>query len=483
MDFSKLAVTETRRNPTRTVVGIVTCALAAMIVVLLRVVPEGYNVGVALPERTFSGGDILIFPAQAPLSSSETNMLIWRNWHGSDWQSHLLYYFPDAATKGYLAEEACAGWRGMIPRDIIQQIANIPNVKRVSAYRSLPCVITTDHGTTLAFLRGFDLEGHPIEPHLTQDADKYPPFAQGDLPEVVVPNRGRPFSNLKIGDAVSITVPKPIVYRSGSPAGFVPQLAVDWNGAQQYSFAVSQKYAIQVGEEVDLEAPRDSGGPPPTIPVYWERQELLVPMKVFEKILKELGSVPATYGSGDFDLDFPTYQIAVTVDRSAKLRETTRLIREALGSDYGVYPVAEARGYQTSHVVMPPDMHSVYSSLIIGFASVVVAGNIYITIAQQKRKLGLLRVVGATSGNIIQYILTLVAYVSAAGTFFGIVAGNLLYLITLIGSDLTFREWLSQALGDCGKIMGLSIGLSLAIGFGIAWWASRLSCAEVLSRE
>ena len=483
MDFSRLAIAEIRRNPTRTVVGIITCALAAMIVVLLRVVPEGYNVGVALPERTFSGGDILIFPAQAPLSSAETSMLVWRHWQGSDWQSHILYYFSDTAAKGYLAEVDCAGWRGMIPRHVIEQILSVPNVKLVSAYRSLPCIVTTDRGTAPAFLRGFDLEGHPIEPHLTQNVERHPAFTQGDNLEVVVPNMGRPFSELGVGDVVHIRVPKLLVYHSGSPAGLVPQLAVDWDESQQFTFTVSQKYAVQVGEEVDLEAPRTDGGPPPTIPIYWERPELLVPMEVFERILRDLDPGLAGYGAGNFSLDFPTYQIAVTVDRNSRLRETTRLIREALGKDYGVYAVAEARGYHTSHVVMPPAMHSVYSALIIGFASVVVAGNIYITVAQQKRKIGLFRVVGATSGNIIQYILTLVAYVSATGSSYGVVAGNLLYLITLLGSDLTFREWLIQALGDCGKIMGLSIGLSLAIGFGIAWWASRLSCAEVLNRE
>lgn len=483
VDFSRLAITEIKRNPTRTVVGVITCALAAMIVVLLRVVPEGYNVGVALPERTFSGGDILIFPAQAPLSSSESHMLVWRNWHGSDWQSHLLYYFPDTGTNGYLAEEGCAGWRGMIPREVMDRIMGIPNVKKVSPYRSLPCVVTTDRGTTMAFLRGFDLEGHPIEPYLTQNAERHPAFTQKDALEVIVPSLGRLFSDLGIGDVVRITVPKVLVYHSGSPGGLVPQLAVDWDGCQEFQFTVSQKYAIQVGEEVDVTAPRPDGGPPPTIPVYWERPEVLVSMEVFERIIGKLSPEFAGSGTGSFKLDFPTYQLAVTVDRSSKLRETTRLIREALGPDFGVYAVAEARGYHTSHVVMPPDLHDVYSGLIIGFAAVVVAGNIYITVVQQKRKLGLFRVVGATSSNIIQYILTLVAYVSASGSLYGVLAGNALYLITLIGSDLTLREWFIQALGDFGKIMGLSVGLSLAIGFGIAWWASRLSCAEVLSRE
>ncbi len=487
MDFSRLAITEVRRNPTRTAVAIAACALAAMIVILLRVVPEGYSVGLAMPERTYSGGDIVIFPAQAPLSSSETNMLIWRSWHGSDWQSHLLYYFPGTGTEGYLAEEQCAGWRGMVPGNIIELVESIPNVKRVSAYRSLPCIITVDGRQASAILRGFDLDGYPIDDYLDEDREKVPAFSQDNAWEVIVPAKLKAFAKLKIDDMVSILVPKPETVQFGSLGGDQAlQLGIDWDEAIQYRFTVSQKYAIQVGEEVDVEAGIGSPGPAPSIPIYWERPELLVPMGVFEEIVQQLNPNPGIEGTGEFSLGFPSYQVAVTVDRISKLRETTRLIREALGSDYGVYAVPEARTYVSrpgSHVVMPPDLHVVYSALIIGFASVVVAGNIYIIVVQQKRKLGLLRVVGATSVNIIQYILSLVAYVSAVGSFSGIIAGNILYLITLLGTDLSIKEWFTQALGDCGIIMGLSIGLSLAIGFGIAWWASRLSCSEVLSRE
>ncbi len=486
MDFSKLAITEVRRNPTRTIVAILACALSAMIVILLRVVPEGYSVGLAMPERTFSGGDIVIFPAQAPLTSSEEGMLTWRNWPGSDWQSHLLYYFPETDVQGYLAEESCTGWRGMIPENVIEKIKGIPNVGHLSVYRSLPCVVTVEGQQIAAILRGFDMAGHPIDGHLSLGLEKKTAFSSDDAWEILVPDKQKNFSKLQVDDLVSILIPKPtFMWYASMSAESEPalQIGLDWDAAEEFQFAISQKYAIQVGVEFDMEAAVGSPDPPPPIPVYWERPEFILPMKTFQAILEKL-SPKLDYGS-NFDSLYPSYQMGVVVDKSSKLRETTRLIREALGNDYGVYAVPEAVSFTGTgnHVVMPPDLHRVYSVLIIGFASVVVAGNIYIIVVQQKRKLGLLRAVGATSSNIIQYILTLVAYVSALGSLSGIIVGNILYLVALLGTDLSIKEWFLQTLGDSFAIIGLSAGLSLAIGFGIAWWASRLSCSEVLSRE
>ncbi|MGI6162634.1 MAG: ABC transporter permease [Bacillota bacterium] len=486
MDFARLAMAEVRRNPTRTLVAVIASALAAMIVILLRVIPEGYNLGVALPERTFSGGDIVIFPAHTPLSSTDTPMLVWRNWQGSDWQSHLLYYFPETGSTGYLTEEECAGWRAMVPNQILEEIRDIPNIKGISAYRSLPCIVTVDNRRIPAILRGYDLESeYPLDPHVALGDPLTNTSAESH--QALIPLQIKGFEKVKPDDKLTISVPNAVITKSVSPAG-KPFLyaGISWDEAKQYSFTVTGGYQIQVGETPDYEAARNSPDPPPMIPVFWIRPEVIIPVEAFESIIEDLNPRLKNEYLESFGLNFPSYQITLTVDRMSQLRETTRLVREALGSDYGVYAVPEALSYTAkarNHVVMPPDLHSVFTSLIIGFASVVVAGNIYITVVQQKRKIGLLRVVGATSRDIIQYVLTLVAYVSAIGTVSGAVLGNLLYLVTLLGSDLSIGEWFAQALSDFAKITCISLGISLAIGFGIASWASRLSCSEVLSRE
>ncbi len=484
MDFARLAMAEVRRNPTRTLVAVIASALAAMIVILLRVIPEGYNLGVALPERTFSGGDIIIFPAHTPLSSTDTPILAWRNWQGSDWQSHLLYYFPETDSTGYLTEEKCAGWRAMVPNQIREEIRDIPNVKSISAYRSLPCIVTVENKRVPAILRGYDLESeYPLDPHVTSGD----PLTSAESHQALVPLQIKGFEKVKPDDKITISIPKAVITESVSPGG-KPFLCggISWDEAKEYSFTVTGGYQIQVGETPDYEAGANSPGPPPMIPIFWVRPEVIIPLETFESIIENLNPGLSDKYLEPFALNFPSYQIALTVDKMSHLRETTRLVREALGSDHGVYAVPEALSYTAkarNHIVMPPDLHSIFSSLIIGFAAVVVAGNIYIIVVQQKRKIGLLRVVGATSKDITQYVLTLVAYVSAIGTVSGAVIGNLLYLMTLLGSDLSIGEWFTQALGDFAKITCISLGISLAIGLGIALWASRLSCSEVLSRE
>ncbi|HHY18010.1 MAG TPA: ABC transporter permease [Firmicutes bacterium] len=486
MDFAKLAMAEVRRNPTRTLVAVIASALAAMIVILLRVIPEGYNIGVAMPERTFSGGDIIIFPAQAPLSSSDNRRLVWRNWHGRDWQSHLLYYFPETNSRGYFTGETCAGWRSMVPGEIFDKVKDIPNVKSISAYRSLPCVVRIGNQQIPAVLRGFDLETeYSIDSHVALGDPLDSENAENH--RALVPLQARGFGDITPGNIIFISVPKTVIAESMSPYG-KPLLhtGITWDEAKEYSFTVAGGYQIQVDEKPDLEAAIDSPGPPPMVPVFWIRPEVIISMDVFERIIEDLDPILEDKYLESFNMNFPSYQIALTVDRMSQLRQTTHLVRETLGSDYGVYPVPEALTYAArsrNHVVMPPNLHSVFSTLIIGFASVVVAGNIYIVVVQQKRKIGLLRVVGATSSNIKEYVLTLVAYVSAIGTLSGAVAGNFLYVVTLLGSDLSIKEWFAQALGDLSIIMGLSVGISTAIGLGIASWASRLSCSEVLSRE
>ena len=461
-------MTEVRRNPTRTRIAVLASALAAMVVILLRVIPEGYPVGVAMPQRTYTGGDIVIFPAQSPLSSAENSTLVLRDWQGSDWQSQILYYFPEIMKTGYLCKEECIGWRAMIPKDVMAAISDIPNVNSAYSYLALPCLVNTDDAIVPAILRGF-----------------YEYSVEGK--EAIIPKITKGFENLGAGEMLHVTIPEPKVTEfvsQGSKTSL--HIGTDWENTTEYSFEIIGSYSIQIGEEIDYEAWSNSPSPtPPMIPLYWDRPEILISSQLFEEIVRDTctGIDPKYLES--FSSLFPTYQITLTVDNMSRIRETTRLVREALGSDYGVYAIPEALTAASSqgHVVMPPDLHKLFSALIIGFSAIVVAGNIYIVVVQQKRKIGLFRVVGATSKDILQYVLTLVAYVSFLGTCIGGVLGNLLYLFSFLGSDMEFKTWLSQALSDFGVIAGLSVAVSLGIGFAIAYWASRLPCSEVLSRE
>lgn len=491
MNFSKLAVTEIKRNPTRTRIAVLASALAAMLIILLRIIPEGYPLEIAMPERTYSGGDIVIFPALAPISSAEDKALILRDWQGSDWQSHILYYFPKIKKTGYFCSEGAIGWRAMIPKDVISAISDIPNIKNVYPYRALPCLVTTEtSGTFPAILRGFNEQPpHSLEPYLHKEEKHNPSrfFSESCVEDMEAITSRQVMGKIPPGSTIHVAIPEPRVAEFVSPNGDTTlHMGMDWDNLAKYSFLVVGEYSIKVHEVIDYEASLGSPDPhPKTIPLYWERPEILIPSALFEKIAEETSdNIDPAYFE-PFSSVFPTYQITLTVDNMSQIHQTTHLIREALGDDYGVYAIPEAL-FDTSskgHVVMPPDLHKLFSGLIMLFSALVVAGNIYIIVVQQKRKIGLFRVVGATSKDIRQYVLTMVAYVSLSGTCIGALLGNLLYFFSFLASDMAFGTWLSQVLSEFAIITGISLLISLSIGFSIAHWASKLPCAEVLSHE
>ena len=60
MDFVRLAVRDVRRNGSRTALAVAATALATAILVLSRLVPQGYMKYQAFAERSFAGADIVV---------------------------------------------------------------------------------------------------------------------------------------------------------------------------------------------------------------------------------------------------------------------------------------------------------------------------------------------------------------------------------------------------------------------------------------
>ena len=184
--------------------------------------------------------------------------------------------------------------------------------------------------------------------------------------------------------------------------------------------------------------------------------------------------------------ELPTYELLVSVDRMSEAKTIALEIQAKLGDGFGVYPVPELKSVQATGSAL--GFESLQAAGLIQFQSfvlsgVIVAGSSYIMLVQQKRKIGLLRVIGATSKNVVVYVLTIVGYVAVAGAAIGFIAAKVLSIWSLFASEITAGEYLKQTALDFVSAFGMSLGVSLILGIAVGLWAARIPSAAVLKRE
>ncbi len=467
MDFIRLATREVRRNSTRTGMAMTAMALAALILVLSRVLPDGYPTGALAPYRSFVGGDIVVFPAPSALDVTSKEPLKWAWWAGSDWQSHILYFFPQLEKSGYLIPEDAPPWRGFSPDDLVNALEGVPNVEGVEVYRTIPCLVGAPGYEFQAVLRGRKThEGYPLGGLLADGRE----IQVGG--EALAP--GTPGSPFSLGEGITVKCPALRVV-PGKGQGY--DVDILWDRGVSKDLAVVGLYRVLVGEE-DVYVPGSTERV--TLPVYWERPEIVVDEETFDEIVKEC------FLGGEGLSDLPAYQVCVKVGRMSLAKGTVNDIRAVLGEGFAVYSVPDLVGIKASGSdlsLLSKDFRDVLITLTFALAACIVSGTIYILLNQQRRKIGLLRVVGATRKNVLLYALWMVGYVVMIGSLVGFGSGKLMSLLALLSSDARISEWAAQAAGDLLQTLALSTSLTIIFGTITGLWASRIPCAEVLKRE
>jgi hypothetical protein len=479
VDFLRLALREAKRNATKTQIAILAVALAAAVPILARMIPQGYAIGYGMVERQFAGGDVLVWTAAAPVDSRSDSYLAWLPWDGRDWQSDALYFLPSLESKGYLAETPASEWRPTSASEVARLLEGVPGVAEVRPYLALPCMVESPEGPFPAVLRGRGPETlSPLSMGELVKAGRALKTADSGEYNALVPLQGNAIwkpSNVDQGVRFEIAVPRLAGVEQGKTFG------VSWDNPVKVELVPVGGYEAQVDEIVDLTGPRV--GTPDAIrylPVFWERPEIVVTEETFRMIAARAsgGVVPSPDS-------FPVYQVAVRVERMSYLKKEIAAIRAALGRGFAAYSMPELQGFKDSESGVPVisrDLWPVFLAMIFGLSGVIVTGSVYIMLAQQRRKIGLLRVVGARRWDIVVYALGVTLYVTLTGAAAGFLAGKLLSLVALPGSDLSIREWLLRSGSEFLTVFGLSLSVTAALGLAVGFWASRIPCAEVLRR-
>lgn len=451
MDFLKLAFREARKNAARTAVAIFAVAMASAALVVARAMPHGYPTGFRLAERQFVGGDLVVWRVVAPIDPGEDGALVSRPFGGSDWQSHALYFLPSLAF-GYLAEPDASHWGPV--RGLEDAVLSVDGIVSASPYLVAPCLIDTPDGPVDAILRGREVEdagGALSMAHLIVQGRNLEPADRGALTALVPLHGGLPFGALNPGQEITVRL-------QGS-------------GQTPFTLRAVGGYDVVTGEAVDYDAQAGPDGRHPVRPVYWERLEIIVSRETFAGMVGDTA---------------PVYQVSATVSKISELETVVRRVRDALGPGYGVYSVPELAAMRDSKVMVPV-LDTGYAPVMYGLSfilsGVIVSGSVCVLLSQQRRKVGLLRVIGATRRDIFVYVLGLTLYVTILGAASGFLAGKVFSLLALISSDMTVAKWLSLSAADLMVVGGLSVPTTVLFGLAVGSWASRIPCGEVLRRE
>ncbi len=120
----------------------------------------------------------------------------------------------------------------------------------------------------------------------------------------------------------------------------------------------------------------------------------------------------------------------------------------------------------------------------IGLVSIIVGGigvmnTMIMSVMERRREIGVMKAIGATTGNILTQVLQESAVLSFFGGFIGLLLGY--GSMTLVNTYTTFVTVLTP------ELIGIGFGFSLVLGMGAglypAWAASQLDPIEVLRYE
>lgn len=467
-DFIYLALKEIKVNSPRLTAGVIAVALASFSLVVYRGALAGYPVAYAKEIRALSGGELLVFRGLSVLVPGSGPELEWRPWTGQSWQSYLDYFFPRLPEHGYLAPSSVPPWSPLDLKEIHDRVAGVPGVVAVVPYRAVPCVVRAGGREFPAILRARAPESeqgiHSLEQYLVEGR-----MWKSGAAEAIIPSSWEDSpAAVRIGDSISVILSPPDS-TEGSDREYLSEFRLVVAG--KYDMAGRDTVVVPDGVPVSGDSTARAEEPSG---FEWTRPEIFVEEPLFQAMCSEAGWE-----------DVPCYQAAIRLAGMRDLERVRDAVQELLGQDYTVLCVTELGQMRAAGAPQPVSMADTRFLILLLtylFSGTVVCGTVYIILVQSRRKIGLLKVIGATSKQIALYCYSLILWVFLGGSSIGYAAGEGVRLLQWAGMGLPFSSWIEGALGDAALIVAAAVAVSAVTGCSVVAVVSRLSCAEVLNR-
>ena len=490
--FFKLGATNAWRNLARSVLAILSMALAAGFLTNAISLSRGYPAMIRSSYRAILGGEIIVYglPFSGEIPEGESSWTYEKSL-GNPF-TDLGLFFPELMQKGYLASEDQAR---KIDDDLIHSLEAFEGISSVYPRYQIPGYTLAEGISRETPLRGRDLikdNSLIVSPDELLVEGRW--FAEEDAGKrvAVISSRQNKPIDMKLprpGDYITVGVPRISQNGNGLVLDYSNPLHIELEVIGTLEVAtreVSTSVPNASGEEVRIQQQ-----------MFWLLDEVQIPLETWQNIWNEA----ADFTYQPYELSLQTSEMAYVEDLVALLRRNyngvsiyhvpeiaTKAENQLLIENYNVLPNAAIENLRSMYVepgqaAMPLDMRMPLSLMIFLNAALVVASNLLIMINERKTEIGILKAVGALRSEIVSMALAEAIIVACVGAIGGFIFMRVPASLNQLTTRASLGSILSSLSLDLLLVIGASLTASLIFGLLPALRMAGLSVNEVLKSE
>lgn len=478
--FFRLGMLNVRRQLTRSMLVILTLALAAISLTHSLAMQGIPPLRLAPFLSRFTGGQILVIPLSwaGQQTSDATGTQQFRSAHllasGMSW---LEWFYPEFYKQGFWLPTGETPSEFIAP-EIIEALAAFPGVEAAVATPMLPAVVRAigNQGVIDYPVRLTPLTEHIVElTAVHKQPDQFALQAQG----------------LFFNRAAKILKDKPTYEQPGQ---LVDLWLLDTDGKLDYGNAVSSTLPFTAYLNV------------PTREVYWMESLAGVQSEIgsftgdivwvgqesWQELISQVGgSVALPIGNLVLRTDLQIVDATV-----ASLSEVfpgltflslghveERLFQTGAMELFRRAPSGVVSRVEQAGLVMPASFNSIFSYLLVLIAAILLGGHMLTGVAARNQEIGTLRALGARRRDILALGISETVTLTLIGVTLGFFPLRLFGFIMQLRGGQPFLMVLLGILLEYGQILGLSLIASLIFALFPVWRLSTVAPMEVLRNE
>lgn len=482
--FFRLGVLNVRRQMTRSLLVILTLAMAAISLTYSLAMEQIPPLRVAPFLSRFTGGQILVVPLRwaGQRTGDVTGQQTFRSAQlipsGMSW---LEWFFPELYTKGFWFPEG----EGKTPSEFLRQsdldaLASFPGVDAAMATPMLPVVV---HAMGNQGIVDYPIRLAPLTEQIVALTANRKQHAQFNLQQM----------GIYFNRAAQVLQEKPEYKHSGQPIElWLPQI----DAAGKMDFAHAIKATFPFASYLDV----------PTRTVSWlDSQSMLheetglfkgdiawVGEEAWQEILNQIGA-SGSFPLGNLVLQVDLQVIDATVASLSQAfphltflnlgQVEQRLFETGSMELFKQAPKSSWSRVEEAGLVMPASFNTIFAYLLVLIAAILLGGHMLTGIAARNQEIGTLRALGARRRDILILGISETVTLTVIGVSLGFFPLRLLGIIMQLRGGQPVLKVMLGILLEYGQILGLALLASLLFAVFPIWRLSTVAPMEVLRNE